>query len=109
MQAFELNHLLRESSERKLAWHEFLRTASLSMGLYCLKAGQDDQQQPHGEDEVYCVLGGKGSFRAGENIRAVSAGSVIFVERSVEHRFCDITEDLSVLVFFAPPEGSLPR
>jgi hypothetical protein len=32
---------------------------------------------------------------------------LIFVERSLEHRFFDITEDLTVLVFFAPPEGSL--
>jgi hypothetical protein len=32
---------------------------------------------------------------------------VIFVERAIEHRFLDITEDLTVLVFFAPPEGFL--
>jgi hypothetical protein len=37
----------------------------------------------------------------------VVPGSLIFVERAVEHRFVDITEDLTVLVFFAPPEGSL--
>ena len=36
---------------------------------------------------------------------AFISGSVIFVERAVEHRFVDITEDLTVLVFFAPPEG----
>jgi hypothetical protein len=34
-------------------------------------------------------------------------GSILFVERAAEHRFVDITEDLTVLVFFAPPEGSL--
>ncbi len=31
---------------------------------------------------------------------------MILVERLVEHRFFDVTEDLTVLVFFAPPEGS---
>jgi hypothetical protein len=36
----------------------------------------------------------------------VAPGSLIFVERSVVHRFFDITEDLTVLVFFAPPKGS---
>ena len=37
----------------------------------------------------------------------VGPGTVIFVERSAEHRFVEVTEDLTVLVFFAPPEGSL--
>jgi hypothetical protein len=47
------------------------------------------------------------SFRAGRQEQAVASGSLIFVERAVEHRFADIIEDLTVLVFFAPPEGSL--
>ena len=47
------------------------------------------------------------SFRASGREQAVVPGSLIFVERAVEHRFVDITEDLTVLVFFAPPEGSL--
>jgi len=77
------------------------------MGLCRLKAGQADEQQPHTEDEVYLVVSGKASFRAGGREQAVVPGSLIFVERIVEHRFADITEDLTVLVFFAPPEGSL--
>jgi mannose-6-phosphate isomerase-like protein (cupin superfamily) len=76
------------------------------MGVYSLKAGQADQQRPHTEDEVYYVVSGKASFRAGDEIQAVAPGTLIFVERSVEHRFFDITEDLTVLVFFAPPEDS---
>jgi mannose-6-phosphate isomerase-like protein (cupin superfamily) len=66
-----------------------------------------DQQQPHSEDEVYYVLKGKAWFRSGEERLAVGPGSLIFVERFAEHRFYDITEDLAVLVFFAPAEGSL--
>jgi len=77
------------------------------MGLYSLKAGQADEQQPHTEEEVYFVISGKASFRVGGQEQAVVLGSLIFVERTVEHRFMDITEDLTVLVFFAPPEGSL--
>jgi hypothetical protein len=45
-------------------------------------------------------------IRAGGQATAVAPGALIFVEKSVEHRFIDITEDLTVLVFFAPPEGS---
>ena len=107
MQTFDLGRLVAESKNKNQAWLEFLKASSLSMGLYCLKAGQVDRQQPHTEDEVYYVVSGKASFRAGEETQPVAPGSVIFVERLAEHRFCDITEDLTVLVFFAPPEGSL--
>ena len=56
---------------------------------------------------MYLVLGGKAVFRAGGREQSVAPGSVIFVERAAEHRFVDVTEGLTVLVFFAPPEGSL--
>jgi quercetin dioxygenase-like cupin family protein len=107
MQAFDLNNLVAEANGNNQRWREFLRVSSLSMGLYRLKAGQLDEQKPHAEDEVYLAISGKASFRAGGQEQAVVPGSLIFVERSVEHRFFDITEDLTVLVFFAPPEGSL--
>jgi quercetin dioxygenase-like cupin family protein len=107
MQTFNLSSLVAESERGNQRWREFLRVPSLSMGLYRLKAGQTDEQQPHNEDEVYYVISGKASFRAGGQTQAVVSGSVIFVERSIEHRFVDIREDLTVLVFFAPPEGSL--
>jgi quercetin dioxygenase-like cupin family protein len=107
IQTFDLSSLVTESERTNERWREFLRVPSLSMGLYRLQAGQADEQQPHSEDEVYFVLRGKASFRAGGQESAVVPGSLIFVERTVEHRFVDITEDLTVLVFFAPPEGSL--
>lgn len=106
VQVFDLKSLMAEAETRKQAWTEFLRSSSLSMGIYRLKAGQNDSQQPHTEDEVYFVVVGRASFRAGDEQRTVGPGSVIFVERKVEHRFFDITEDLAVLVFFAPPEGT---
>jgi quercetin dioxygenase-like cupin family protein len=43
-------------------------------------------------------------MRVGLQDRAISQGSVIFVAAEVEHRFYDITEELVVLVFFAPAE-----
>jgi quercetin dioxygenase-like cupin family protein len=107
MQTFNWNDLVAESDRGNSRWRELLRVASLSMGLYRLKAGQTDEQRPHTEDEVYFVLSGRASFRAGGQEQAVVPGAVIFVERAVEHRFVDITEDLTVLVIFSPPEGSL--
>jgi quercetin dioxygenase-like cupin family protein len=82
---------------------EFLRVPAMSAGLYVLAAGSVDPQQPHHEDEMYYVV--RGRFRAGDEDRDVSAGSVIYVAAEVEHSFHDIAEELLVLVFFAPAES----
>ena len=84
---------------------EFLRRDSMSCGLYVLEAGATDPQEPHQEDEVYLVLRGRARLRAGDRDGPVGPGSVAFVARNVPHRFHDITERLSVLVFFAPAES----
>lgn len=107
VQMFSLDKVLAERETSNRPWLEFLRVPSLSMGVYHLRAGQSDPQQPHTEDEVYYVVDGRASFRAGTEERAVGPGTLLFVERAVEHRFVAITKDLTVLVFFAPPEGSL--
>jgi mannose-6-phosphate isomerase-like protein (cupin superfamily) len=107
MRTFNLDDLAADCDRTDQRWREFLRVPSLSMGLYRLKAGQADEQRPHTEDEVYVVVSGKASFRVGGREQAVAPGSILFVERAAEHRFVDITEDLTVLVFFAPSEGSL--
>ena len=106
METFDLARLVTECDQADRRWREFLRSDSLSMGVYRLKAGQTDEQRPHTEDEVYLVLSGRASFRVGADERAVGTGTVIFVERNVEHRFVNIAEDLTVLVFFAPAESA---
>jgi mannose-6-phosphate isomerase-like protein (cupin superfamily) len=86
------------------SYREFLRVPSMSTGLYVLPAGGTDLQKPHREDEVYYVLRGRARFKAGIEDREVTAGSAIFVAAEVGHRFYDITEELAVLVIFAPAE-----
>jgi quercetin dioxygenase-like cupin family protein len=54
---------------------------------------------------MYYVIRGRARFRAADEDAEVSAGSVLFVAAEVEHRFHDITEELAVLVFFAPAES----
>jgi len=99
---------LREIEEQRArsgrAYREFLRVPAMSAGLYVLPGGGTDLQRPHREDEIYYVLRGRARFKAGPEDREVSAGSVIFVAAEVGHRFYDITEELAVLVFFAPAE-----
>ena len=85
-------------------YREFLRVPAMSAGLYVLPSGAADLQRPHHEDEMYYVIRGRARFRAGNEDGEVSAGSVLFVTAEIEHRFYDITEELAVLVFFAPAE-----
>ena len=104
MDAFHISDIQEQLRNGPSPYHEFLRYPSMSMGLYELGAGSKDLQSPHTEDEVYYVVKGKAMIRVADEDRAVSAGSVIYVAANVPHYFHSITEDLSVLVFFAPAE-----
>ena len=102
MDAFELSELVAEQAKSDRPYLEFLRVPSLSVGLYVLPANGIDRQQPHTEDEIYYVISGRASFRAGPEDRPVGPGSVLYVAAGVEHRFHAIEEELRILVFFAP-------
>jgi quercetin dioxygenase-like cupin family protein len=104
--AYETEELVEQQRESGQAYLEFLRRESLSVGVYALPKGATDPQQPHTEDEVYVVLEGVATLRVEAERHAVEAGSIVFVEAGVEHRFEAIESDLNVLVFFAPAEGS---
>lgn len=89
------------------SWVEHLRSEHLSAGTYSIRAGGVDDQQPHTEDEIYYVVSGQARFTSGGETIEVAAGSTLFVAAREEHRFHDVTADLTVLVVFAPAEGSL--
>jgi quercetin dioxygenase-like cupin family protein len=101
---WQVSLLDAERAEIGKHYLEFLRIPAMSAGLYVLPAGGTDSQSPHQEDEMYYVVRGKASVKVGAESQPVSAGSIILVEARVEHRFYDITEELVVLVFFAPAE-----
>ena len=102
---FQIDELEQQRRQAGKSYLEFLRIPAMSAGVYTLAAGSTDAQKPHKEDEMYYIVSGRARMRAGSEDRAVSAGSVIFVAAEVEHRFYDITEELVVLVFFAPAES----
>lgn len=99
-----MEHFRWQSLKSDQGYLEFLRSASLSAGVYRLTAGAKDPQQPHAKDEVYYVVKGQSKFRSGERETSIGPGDVLFVPAHEPHRFFDITEDLELLVFFAPPE-----
>ena len=95
----------QQRSQSGKSYREFLRVLAMSAGLYVLAVGATDPQRPHHEDEMYYVIRGRARFRAGDEDREISAGSVLFVAAEVEHSFYDIAEELAVLVLFAPAES----
>ena len=101
---FHLDDLNRQRAATGKLYLEFLRVPAMSAGLYVLPKGSTDPQKPHREDEMYYVVRGRARMQIGSENAGVRAGSVIFVEAGVEHRFYDIGEELEVLVFFAPAE-----
>jgi quercetin dioxygenase-like cupin family protein len=103
-QAFELEDLQKRQAEAQGPYLEFLRRRGMSAGLYSLPAGGEDHQHPHAADEMYYVLRGRATLRVGDQEQPVQAGSIVSVDHGEDHAFHDITEDLQVLVVFAPPE-----
>ena len=84
-------------------WVEHLRVPAMSVGTYSIPVGGTDDQLPHAEDEIYVVTAGQASFSAGGETVDVHPGATLFVGAGQEHRFHDVTEDLALLVVFAPP------
>jgi len=99
---FDLPTVSAARAEAGKLYKEFIRVPLLSVGVYVLPAGGTDAQKPHREDEVYYVVRGRGAFTAGGRTAEVGPGTTLFVPAGEDHRFRDVTEDLAVLVFFAP-------
>ena len=111
MQHGTLEQLATALSKSGHRYEEFLRVPAMSAGLYVLPAGSVDTQTPHTEDELYYILEGIAHMTVGDEEIPVAKGSYVFVEAGVVHRFHSISEDITILVFFAPAEGthSLPE
>ncbi len=87
-------------------WIVHLNTDDLSLGTYCIPVGGVDDQSPHTEDEIYVVKTGRATLVTDSGTGEVGPGSVIYVPAGETHRFTDVTEDLALIVVFAPPYGS---
>ncbi len=98
---FEMADLLAAHAREKKLAHRFFNVPSLRMSVYKLAAGADDPQAPHEDDEIYYVLEGRAKILVDNEARPVQSGSVIFVAAAVPHKFIEIEEDLTVLVFFS--------
>jgi mannose-6-phosphate isomerase-like protein (cupin superfamily) len=87
-------------------WTVHVGSEDLSLGTYSIPAGGQDDQSPHTEDEIYVVRSGRATLVTTSGIADVGPGSVVFVPAGEAHKFTEISEDLALLVVFAPPYGS---
>jgi mannose-6-phosphate isomerase-like protein (cupin superfamily) len=86
--------------------YEVVHTSpGLEIGVYVLVAPEPDRQQPHVDDELYVVLGGRGVLEVGGETVEMSEGKAAFVPADADHRFTGY-EGLSVLVVFSRPHDS---
>ncbi len=61
-------------------------SARLLVGLNCLEPGQAQPQHAHhGQDKVYLVLEGEGTFTVGRERRVAGEGMVVWAPATVEH------------------------
>lgn len=97
-----------DTARRTGGYSEFLRVPTMSVGTYVLAPGATDRQTPHTEDEIYYVVRGTGRFQNGDGDQAVGPGDVLFVPARRPHRFHSVTEELVLLVVFAPAEQLPP-
>ena len=106
--AFDLAKVVATAESSDAPYLEFLRVPSLSAGIYTLTVGTTDTQTTHDEDEVYFVLKGRGRITLSGQPQEIGQGSILYVPADTEHEFTEISEDLSLLVFFGSggPSGA---
>jgi mannose-6-phosphate isomerase-like protein (cupin superfamily) len=107
MQSFYSVDEIRKRIKGPVPYGEFVRIPAMSCSIYVLQAGEEDKQRPHNEDEIYYVVSGAARMKVvaknqPEEDRAIAPGDIIFVKAHEEHRFHSITQELVLLVVFAP-------
>jgi mannose-6-phosphate isomerase-like protein (cupin superfamily) len=107
MKNFDSVDEIRKRIKAPIPYAEFLRIPPMSCGVYVLKPGDRDMQQAHNEDEVYYVVSGAARVKVAfadhsPEDGTVAAGDLIFVAARDEHSFHSITQELILLVIFAP-------
>jgi mannose-6-phosphate isomerase-like protein (cupin superfamily) len=79
----------------------------LLLGLNCLEPGQEQHVHTHvGQDKFYFVVEGSGIFRAGDELREVGAGMVVWAPVDMPHGVVNSGQSrLVLLVGIAPAPG----
>jgi len=69
-----------------------------------------NEQTPHGQDEIYAVMRGRGVLVHGDRRDPFEAGDLLFVAAGVAHHYEDFSGDLALWrIFYGPPGGEIPQ
>lgn len=98
--SFPLDSLQEVLDKSGKNWLPFIEKLSMDCGLYTLKVGEEDLQEPHKLDETYYVVEGKATLDIKGQKQEVGPGSIVYIQAYTKHKFENITEDLTVMVFF---------
>lgn len=101
LQLFDTQELIAQQEQSQKRYLPFIDQPTISAGIYELKAGETDQQQPHTMDELYFILSGASDFTVEDKTTTVKPGDVLFVRATLDHKFSNITENLKILVWFS--------
>jgi mannose-6-phosphate isomerase-like protein (cupin superfamily) len=101
---FSSEQILDQAIAEGKLYGEYLNNETLSSGIYHLKTGTIDPQQPHQFDEIYYVIAGIATLKMNDMDYPAKAGDILFVPAKVKHQFIEIQEDLTLLVFFSKKE-----
>ena len=98
-------YILSEIEKKRLsgenAWNPFLRTRSLTFGLYMLpKNVGGDSTLTHKIDELNIITRGSGKFWVDEHSMNVEPGDIVFVRNRHGHYFNSLKMDLDILIFW---------
>ena len=98
-----LDPLARFSTEQATKV-DVLRGQYLFVGLNCFEPGQSQKSHVHaGSDKFYVVLSGKARMIVGEEIREVSAGTLVWAPADRPHGVVEALERTVMLIAMAPP------
>jgi quercetin dioxygenase-like cupin family protein len=103
MTVINLSDYQKFSSE-KMKKNNIFQTPRFFCDVYCFEPGQEQKGHIHGgQDKVYLVLEGKGTFQVGNEKQVLGPGDGTMAPAGEEHSVLNHTEDqLKVLVFVAP-------
>jgi quercetin dioxygenase-like cupin family protein len=95
---------LRSFDPAKMRKNNLFETPRFFCDLYCLEAGQSQKPHDHaGEDKIYVVLEGEGTFLVGDEEEALEAGQAVLAEAGERHGVVNEGPGrLVCLVFMAP-------
>jgi quercetin dioxygenase-like cupin family protein len=91
-------------SHDKMKKNNIFQTPRLFCDIYCFEPGQEQKGHVHGgQDKVYLVLEGKGTFQIGDEKQVLGPGDGTMAPAGEPHGVVNHTKDrLKVLVFVAP-------